>query len=147
MPLPNQTVHIVPIQVSLSGSTAIITCSDPRARLLGEEIEFTLNPPNPQDPPSQRRVCLVVEDPPDVGGYDNYFNMSSAPPLERLVAWKRVGNTNRSPEMLPGYDFEVVAVAYSVPQDAIQPTTAVKIAHGRRRIKIRDAGAGGSGIF
>lgn len=147
MPLSNQIIHVVPLQVSISGSTAIITCNDPRARIVDDEIEFILNAPNPSDPPAQQRVCFVVDDPPDAGGYDNYFNMSSAPPLERLVAWKRSGTTSRSPEMLTGYDFEIVAVAYSVPQADTQPSTAVKVGHGRRRAKIRDAGAGGNDLF
>lgn len=147
MALSNQTIHVVPIQVTISGTTAIITCNDPRAQIVGDEIEFTLNPPDPRDPPAQRRVCFVVDDPADAGGYDNYFNMSSATPLERLVAWKRSGNSSRSPEMLTGYDFEVVAVAYSVPQADTQPTAAVKIGHGRRRFKIRDPGGNGSDIY
>ncbi len=144
MSLTTQLIYIVPIQISLSDSTAIITCSDPRAKIIDGEIVFTLNEPNRNDPPTSRRVCFVVEDLPDAGGYDNYFNMFSAPPLEQLVAWKRSGTISRSPEMLTGHKFEVVAVAYGVPRISTQPSATVKIGHGRRRFVITDPGAGGA---
>ncbi len=146
MSLTTQILHIVPLQISLDGSTATITCNDPRAKLEGDVIVFSLNYPNPKDPPAQERVCFVVEDLADTGGYDNYFSMSSAPPLERLIAWKRSGTTSRSLEMLTGYDSEVVAVAYSVPQASTQLAEAVKVGSGRRRFKIRGSGGGGSDI-
>lgn len=147
MSLPTLLIYVVPLKISLSGTSASITCDDPRAKIVGEEIVFTFNPPNPDDPSASRRVCFVVEDPPDAGGYDNYFNMFSAPPLERLVAWKRSGTTSRSPEMLPGHKFEIVAVAYSVPRADAQPAAAVKVGHGRRRFDITDPGAGGNDLF
>jgi len=140
-------IHVVPIQVSLTGATATITCNDPRAELVGDEIEFTLNPLHARDPAVQQRVRFVVEDPTDTTGYDNYLNMSSGPPLERLLAWRRSGETSRSPEMLAGHDFEVVAVAYGVPRAGSRPSTAVQLGHGRRRFKLRDAGAGGGDIY
>ena len=140
-------IHVVPIQVSLTGGSATITCNDSRAALVGEEIEFTLNPLHTLDPAVQQRVRFVVDDPADTTGYDNYLNMSSAPPLERLLAWKRSGETSRSPEMLTGHDFEVVAVAYGVPRAGSRPSTAVQLGHGRRRFKLRDAGAGGRDIY
>lgn len=145
MSLSRHVVHVIPLQISLSGSTAIITCADPRVRLVEGTVVFTFNPPNPKDPPAQRRVCFVVEDPQDAGGYDNYFNMFSAPPLERLVPWKRSGTVSRSPELPAGHKFDIVAVAYSVPQ--VDPTAAVKVGHGRRRFEITDAGGGDSDIF
>lgn len=144
MSLPTLVIHVVPIQVSLTGTTATITCDDPRARIVGEEIVFTLNALDPNDPDAQQRVCFVVQDLADTQGYDNYFNMSSAPPLEKLVAWKRTADVSRSPEMLTGHDFEVVAVAYSVPQPSSQPAAPVKLGHGRRRFKIRYTGAPGT---
>lgn len=140
-------IHVVPIQVALTGSTATITCDDPRAAIVGEEIEFTLNPLNTLDPAVQQRVCFVVKDPADTTGYDNYLNMSSAPPLERLLSWRRSGETSRSPEMLTGHDFEVVVIAYAVPGAGSRPSTAVQLGHGRRRFKLRDAGAGGRDIY
>jgi len=140
-------IHVVPIQVALTGSTATITCDDPRAAIVGEEIEFTLNPLNTLDPAVQQRVCFVVKDPADTTGYDNYLNMSSAPPLERLLSWRRSGETSRSPEMLTGHDFEVVVIAYAVPGAGSRPSTAVQLGHGRRRFKLRDAGAGGRNIY
>ena len=146
MSQPTLIIHVVPIQVSLTGSTATITCDDPRAAIVGEEIVFTLNALNPRDPEAQQRVCFVVQDLSDTRGYDNYFNMSSASPLEKLVAWKRAADISRSPEMLPGHDFEIVAVAYSVPQPSSQPAAPVKLGHGRRRFKIRDTGAPGMHI-
>ena len=144
MPQTTLVIHVVPIQISLTGSTASITCDDPRASLVGDEIIFNLNPRNTSDPEAQQRVCFIVQDPADSKGYDNYLNMSSAPPLERLVAWKRSADISRSPEMLPGHDFEVVAVVYSVPQGNSQSSAAVKIGHGRRRFKIRDEGGTGN---
>lgn len=146
MSLSTQILHTVPIQISINDSIATITCNDPRAKLVGDVIEFTLNYPNPKDPAAQPFVCFVVDDPPDAGGYDNYLNMSSAPPFERLLAWKRSGTTSRSMDMRTGYDYEVVAVAYSVPGTNTQPSASVKIGSGRRRFKIRDSGGGGSEI-
>jgi hypothetical protein len=147
MPLPTLIIHVVPIQVTLKGTTATITCRDPRANIINDELVFTLSEPNAGDPAAQQRVSFVVEDPPDSAGYDNYLNMSSAPPLEKLIAWKRTSGTSRSPEMLPGHDFEVVVVAYGVPQPSSPNSAAVKIGHGRRRFKIRDTGAPGSDIY
>ncbi|HEY0137493.1 MAG TPA: hypothetical protein VGB85_25590 [Nannocystis sp.] len=142
MSQPTLIIHVVPIQVTLTGTTATITCNDPRAALVDDELVFTLNPLDPNDGEAQPRVCFVVEDLPDDRGYDNYFTMSSAPPLEKLVAWKRTAEVSRSPEMLPGHSFEVVAVAYSVPSS--QPAAPVKLGHGRRRIKIYLTGAPGT---
>lgn len=143
MPLSTLVIHVVPIQVTLSGATATITCNDPRAKLEGDEIVFRLDAITSGDPHAQQRVAFVVEDPPDTVLYDNYLNMSSAPPLERLIAWRRTGTTSRSPDLLPGFDFEVVAVAFGVPKPASQPNAAVQIGHGRRRFKIRYTGAPG----
>lgn len=143
MSLSTLVIHVVPLQISINDSIATITCNDSRAKLDGDEIVLTIPDPQPSDPPAQPRVCFVVDDPSDSMGYDNYLNMSSAPPLERLLAWKRTGTTSRSPEMARGYDFEVVAVAYSVPGTNTQPTATVKIGHGRRRFRIRSPGAGG----
>lgn len=141
MTQPTLIIHVVPIQVSLTGSTASITCADRRAALVGDEIVFTLNTLSTADPVAEQRVCFVVEDPADSRGYDNYLNMSSAPPLERLVAWKRSADVSRSPEMLPGHDFEIVAVVYGVPRGSSQLSAAVNVAYGRARFKIRFTGA------
>lgn len=143
MPLPTLVIHVVPIQVTLSGTAVTITCTDPRARIVDDELVFELSPLTSGDPTVQQRVSFVAEDPLDTTRYDNYLNMSSAPPLERLVAWKRTGTTSRSPEVTAGADLEVVAVLYSVPQPTSAPSTAVRIAHGRRRFKIRYTGAPG----
>ncbi len=142
MSLAKYVVHTIPLQISLSGTSANITCNDPRVRIVEGAIVFTFNPPNPKDPPAQRRVCFVVADPPDAGGNDNYFNMFSAPPLEKLVPWKRSGTISRSPELPAGHKFDIVAVAHSMPQLAAQATSAV----GRRRLEITDAGGEG-GLF
>lgn len=147
MSLPTLVLHVVPLKIKLNGSSADITCDDPRARIIDGVLHFEFNHPNPKDPRASRRVCFVVEDLPDEGGYDNYFNISSAPPMERLVAWERSGTTSRSPEMLPGHKFEVVAVAYSVPGTGTEPTAAVKVGHGRRRFDISDPGAGGNDLY
>jgi hypothetical protein len=147
MSLPTLVIDVVPLQITVSGSTAIITCNDSRARLEGDEIWLTIQDPAPNNPPVQSRVCFVIDDPADTLGYDNYLNMSSAPPLERLVAWKRSGTTSRSPEMARGCDVEVVAVAYSVPGTNADSSATVKVGHGRRRFKIRGPGGGGSNIF
>ena len=143
MPLSKFLIHVVPIQVTVSGSTAIITCADERAEIVNGEIVFTLDDTGLV----HQRIRFVTEDPPDTSTHDNYLHMASAPPLERLVAWKRSGNVSRSPEMTPGHDFEVVAVAFSVPQKGSDPNTPVDIGHGRRRFKIRGTGAPGGNIF
>jgi len=147
MSLPRLTVHIVPLQIKVNGSSADITCDDPRAKLVEGVLHFQFNPPPPEDPPASRRVCFVVEDLPDAGGYDNYFNISSAPPMERLVPWERIGTTSRSPELPPGHKIEVVVVAYSVPGTGTSPTATVKVGHGRRRFDITDPHSGGNDLF
>lgn len=141
MPLPTLVIHVVPLQVKLIGTTISITCDDPRARIVDGELVFELNEPNPKDPEAQHRVSFVVEDPADTSKYDYYLNLSSAPPLERLVAWKRSGTTSRSPEFLPGAKIEVVAVLYGVPQPTSPASSAVQVAHNRRRVILTDPGA------
>ncbi len=143
MSLSPFVIHVIPLQISLNGTNAIITCNDPRAKVVEGEIILTLNAPNPKDPPAPRRICFVVEDLADEVGYDNYFNMFSGPPLERLVPWKRSGTVSRSPELLVGRSFEIVAVAYSVPKPDNQLAAPVKVGHGRRRFKLTDTGGGG----
>jgi len=146
MSLSRYVLHVIPLQISLSGATANILCADPRVRLVEGTLVFTFNPPNPRDPPAPRRVCFVVADPLDAGGYDNYFNLFSAPPLDKLVPWKRSGTLSRSPELPAGHKFDIVAVAYSVPQQGTQASAAAKTGHGRRRFEITDSGGEG-GLF
>lgn len=147
MPLQSLTVHVVPIQVTLTGDTATITCSDSRAQIVDDEIVFTFTEQSLLTPLVPQRVRFIVEDPTDTNIHDNYLNMSSAPPLERLVAWKRNANVSVGPEMAAGHDFEVVAIAFGIPQPQTQPGTAVQIGSGRRRIKIRNPGAPGGNIY
>lgn len=140
MPLQNLIVHVVPLQVAFSGDNAVITCSDARATIVNDELVFTFTDP-PILPTVPQRVRFVVEDPTDSSTHDYYLNMSSAPPLERLIAWRRDTNISVSPEMNAGHDFEVVAIVYGIPNTDL--STPVQIAHGRRRFKIRDTGAPG----
>lgn len=144
MPQTTLIIHIVPIQVSFTGSTVSITCDDPRATPSGEEIEFNLTPLGPRDLHVHQRVRFVVQDPNDSPNFDNYINMFSGPPLGQLVAWKRKADVSRSPKMSPGHDFDIVAVAYSAPQGGSQSGAPVKIGRGRRRLKIRDSGGDGN---
>ncbi|MBL9106813.1 MAG: hypothetical protein JNL82_38215 [Myxococcales bacterium] len=140
MPLENLLIHVVPLQVSFSGDAAVITCNDTRAEVVNDELVFTFTNP-PALPVVTQRVRFVVEDPTDSAEYDYYLNMLSAPPGERLDAWRRSGDVSSSLEMGAGHDFEVVAIVYGIPK--ANPTTPVKIAHGRRRFKIRNPGAPG----
>jgi len=146
MSLATQTIHVIPLQVSVKETTVTITCNDPRARLVGDVIEFTLNYPNAKDPATQELICFIVEDPADAGGYDNYLNMSSAPPFERLIPWKRNGTTSRSLDMRTGYDYEVVAVAFSLPGTNTHPSASVTVGSAQRRFKLAGSGGGGSEI-
>lgn len=145
MPLPTLVIHVVPIQITLNGTTVTIRCDDPRASVVDDEIVFTLDDLGPDHPAEQQRVSFVAEDPADTSQYDYYLNVSSAPPLERLVAWKRNGSVSRSPEFLPGAILEVVAVVYGVPQPTSPTNAPVKVGHARRRFKL--VGNGGSGGF
>lgn len=147
MPLSNRLIHIIPLQISIKGSNAIITCNDPRARIVEDELELRLNSQNADDPPAEQRVCFTVEDLPNADRYDHYFNVSSAPPLERLEAWKRTGSTSQSPEFRVGYDYEIVVVSYAVPHASTDPNATAKTGHGRRIARVRDPGASGGDIF
>lgn len=146
MPLQNLIVHVVPIQVTFSGDIATITCNDPRAHIVNDELVFTFAKPPPNITLVPQRVRFVVEDPTDSITHDYYLNMLSAPPLERLHAWKRNADVSVSPEMAAGHDFEVVTIVYGIPKTEAEGAS-VKIAHGRRRFKLRDPGAPGDNIF
>lgn len=143
MSLARIVVHTIPLQISISGTSANITCNDPRARIVEGALVFTFNPPNPKDPPARRRVCFVVADPPDADGNDNYFNMFSAPPLGKLVPWKRSGTTSRSPELPTGHKFDIVAIAHNIPWRDAQTTRAV----ARLPLEIIDGGGDSGDLF
>ena len=142
--MPNTLIiHVVPLQVSVSGSTVCITCDDPRARIVNEEIEFNLTPLGPGELHAKQRVRFVVQDPSDPSGSDKYLDMSSGPLLGDLVAWKRKGGLSRSPKLRAGQNIQVVAVAYRGPRGGAQASEPVKLGRGERRIRIR--GTGGDG--
>ncbi len=141
-------LHIVPLQISLAGQQAVITCSDSRAKInAADELVFELKPQAPGEPPVTQLVCFTVADPPDPQGYDDYFHMYAAPPLERLKVWTKDDATSTSPNYLPGCDLEVVAVAFREPRPDTTTEGAVNVKDGRRRIKIRYEGADDATLF
>ena len=81
-----------------------------------------------------------MTDPPDPRGYDDYFNMYSAPPLERLRGWTKVEAVSTSPNLLPGRDYELIVVAFREPRANNTSGASVQVRHGRRRLKIRYEG-------
>ncbi len=141
--MPTSTIiHVVPLQIEYSGDQAIIRCIDGRARINDAgELVFELKQPAVGEPTVNQMIRFTATDPPDLNGYDDHLNMYSAPPLERLKVWVKADETSTSPNLMPGCDYELVVVAFGEPS-AVTPSAAVRIRHGRRRLKVRYEGAG-----